>query len=225
MALLKFDFAKEDSLSAIWEIKESEEDLLKICSLTDYDKELLKNISSTGRRIEILIVRAIINFLNPNLKITYDDRKPVCNYGFISISHSDTLVAVIWHPTKIPTVDIEHINNRIKRIAKRAFNENELNFANDNTELLTKIWSCKECVFKLADTQGIDFKKQIFVSKFNTDSRVTQSLDEAETQTDYQVTQQSNETIQCTLKLDDTEKLFNFSHQSLKDHVLVWGMV
>lgn len=201
MTLIKFDFAKENTLSAIWQMKESEEELLKICSLTKYDQELLESISSMQRRIEILTVRTLLNFLNPNLTITYNDRKPVCNHGCISISHSDTFVAVIWHPTNKTTIDIEHINDKIKRIAKRAFNENELNFAKDNTELLTKIWSCKECVYKLANTLNIDFKKQIFVSEFD-----------------------ENCNIECKLHTNSKEYTYCFKHTKIQGHVLIWGV-
>ncbi|PLX07607.1 MAG: hypothetical protein C0596_10110 [Marinilabiliales bacterium] len=143
MGIALQNFTKDESLSGIWEINESEDALLKLCKLTEYDKILINDSGSKQRRIELLAVRALLHTLNPEITIQYDNRKPICNKGYISISHSDKYAAIVWHPEKQPTLDIEHINDRILRIAKRAFNDDELEFANDNTQSLTTIWSCK----------------------------------------------------------------------------------
>ncbi len=200
MALIKQTFSDNNSLSGIWKITESEDSLRNLCNLTDYDKELLQNISNEHRRKEILAVRALLKCLNPELSITYNDRKPICNKGFISITHSDNFAAIIWHPSKKVAIDIEHINDRIKRIAKRAFNDKELEFAEGNTEILTTIWSCKECVFKLVDISGIDFKKQIFISDID-----------------------DNHNIKCKLLVGLKESHFYFHHKIIDNHILVWG--
>ncbi len=202
MAVIITNFASQKSLSGIWEISESECALRNLCSLTDYDKNLLENIGSELRRKEILAVRALIKHLNPKIHIKYQNRKPVCNIGNISISHSDTLAAIVWHPTKKTTVDIEQINDRIHRIAHKAFSQDEIGFANNITERLTKLWSCKECVYKLADIQGVDFIKQIFVSEFK-----------------------QNTDIKCQLKTSSKLIEYNFKQMNIKNHVLVWGIV
>jgi len=201
MGLILTDFAKENSISGIWKICETDKDLLKICNLTNYDKKLLQETKSKQRRIEILAVRALLNYLNPEITIEYDDRIPICNKGFISISHSDKYAAVIWHPQKRTTIDIEEIDERIKRIAKRAFNEKELKFANNNIESLTVIWSCKECVYKIANIQGLDFKKQIFVADFA-----------------------DNQSVTCILKTDTVDKSFSLNKKVLFGQSLVWGV-
>lgn len=202
MAIILNNFAGDDSLSAIWKIEEDEQTLLKQYVLSNYDKNLLDDISSTGRRLEILSTRAALQTLNSKLTITYKGRKPVCNQGYVSISHSDTLVAVIWHPIKQPTIDIELYDTRIIRIAKRAFNTNELKFANDNIEKLTKIWSCKECIYKIANKSAVEFKKQIIISDFY-----------------------NNNIIKCEFKDDETIQTYYLNHTSFCDHALVWGLI
>jgi phosphopantetheinyl transferase len=201
MGLILTDFAKENSISGIWKICESEKNLLEICNLTDYDKKLLQEIKSTQRRIEILAVRALLNSLNPEITIEYNDRKPICNKGYISISHTNNYAAVIWNPQKRTTIDIEEIDERIKRIAKRALNETELKFANNNIETLTLIWSCKECIYKIANIKGLDFKKQIFVADFV-----------------------DNQSVTCILKTDTVDKSFSLNKKVLFGQSLVWGV-
>lgn len=202
MAVILNNFAGDNSLSAVWKIEEDEQTLHKLCSLSNYDKNLLDDIRSTGRRLEILATRAALNQINPDITITYKGRKPICNKGYIGISHSDTLVALIWHPTKQVSVDIEKYDKRIIRIAKRAFNSIELEFANDNIEILTKIWSCKECVYKIVSKSAVEFKKQIAISNF-----------------------QNQETIKCVFKHENTIQTFCFQHISLCNHALVWGVL
>ncbi|MDD2385769.1 MAG: 4'-phosphopantetheinyl transferase superfamily protein [Bacteroidales bacterium] len=202
MAIILNNFVGDNSFSAVWKIEEDEHTLHKLCSLSNYDKNLLDDISSTGRRLEILSTRAALYELNPDITITYEGRKPICNKGYISISHSDTLVAVIWHPTKQVSVDIEKYDKRIIRIAKRAFSPNELNFANDNIEILTKIWSCKECVYKIVNKSAVEFKKQITISDFHNQA-----------------------TIKCLFIHEDTIQTFYLKHISLCDHALVWGVL
>lgn len=202
MGLILTDFAKENSRSGIWKICETEKDLLKMCNLTDYDIKLLHDIKSEQRKIEFLSVRALIHYLMPEITIEYNDRKPVCNKGYIGISHSNNYAAVIWNPEKRPTIDIEEIDDRIKRIAKRAFNETEIKFANNNIETLTLIWSCKECIYKIANIKGLDFKKQIFVSDFT-----------------------DNQKIKCTLKTETGEQSFLLNKKLLLGQSLIWGIV
>lgn len=201
MGLIITDFANENSRSGVWEICEPEIELLKNCNLTDYDKFLLQEIKSEQRKIEFLSVRALINYLIPEIAIEYDDRRPVCNKGYIGISHSNNYAAVIWNPEKRPTIDIEEIDDRIKRIANRAFNEAEIKFANNNIETLTLIWSCKECIYKIANIKGLDFKKQIFVSDFT-----------------------DNQKIKCTLKTKTGEQSFLLNKKLLLGQSLVWGI-
>jgi hypothetical protein len=199
MILLK-DFCKDDAVCGIRKITTDLNFLYNYCDLTDVDNMILSQSGSSTRRLELLNVRALIKELNLNLSITYKARKPVCNNGFIGISHSDSLVAVIWSEKSRFAIDIEEISDRITRIAKRAFSQDELDFADNNTEKLNLLWNCKECVYKLANIVGLDFKQQIKVIPFL-----------------------ENERIICELTHDNIISVYQFEYGIILNHTFVWG--
>lgn len=166
MPLILKDFANKDCISGVWKFNENENELIQLCNLSDYDKSLIAKAKSTQRRIELLSTRALIKALGLDISIKYNGRKPICSKGFISISHSNSLVGIIWHPNLKTTIDLEDISNKILRISKRFCSTEELKFANNNIKLLNIIWNCKECIFKLLDKQGIEFKEEIKVNSF-----------------------------------------------------------
>jgi len=202
MPIVSKDFSNGRSVSGIWKISETEEELLEIYTPGNLDLELLQKTSSEKRKREILATRALIKKLGLNIIISYNGRRPVSNKGYISISHSFDFVCVIWHPEKKVTIDIEKISNRILNIAKRAFSEYELNFAGNNLKDLTILWNCKECIFKLANDDGIEFKEQIRVHPFGI-----------------------SDTIQCDLYNHKNTVKFNFNWSEIEDYTYVWGII
>ncbi|MDL2262000.1 4'-phosphopantetheinyl transferase superfamily protein [Bacteroidales bacterium OttesenSCG-928-I21] len=203
MPLILKNFSNNDAVSGIWKILETEAELLQLCNLNDYDKELLKKTSSSSRRLEILAVRAIINELELSLSIKYKDGKPICSNGYISISHSKDFAVIVWHQYKKLGVDIEKIDKRLYKIAERAFSEEELLFANKDLKKLCLLWNCKECVFKLFDNQDIEFKAQIKVMPFEIEL---------------------NDKIICEFYGNDDKIIFELSFLQIEDNTLVWGI-
>lgn len=200
MSLVISDFAKNNSISGIWEINNDEESLLQQCRLTKYDRELLKTIKSKSRRLEILSVRALLNKLIPDIEITYKDKKPICNKGYIAISHSKKYASIIWHLHKKPSIDIEEVNNRIHKIKRRAFSETELQYSKDQTKQLTIMWSAKECIYKLINIPEIDFKNQIEINNIIDDK------------------------INCTLKHKNLKENFVLNKEIYDNHIIVWTL-
>jgi phosphopantetheinyl transferase len=202
MPLILKNFANDSYKSGIWKVTESEDELLKIYNPNEYDIEILNNTLSNKRKIEILAVRTLIKQLGLNISITYNvNRKPISNKGYISISHSFDHVCVIWHPKEEPAIDIEKINPRIQKIAKRAFSEKELNFAQNNEKILTILWNCKECVFKISNKTNIEFKTQIEVLPFSHDCN----------------------TIYCNLIYSNRIINYKFYQFEINDYSCVWG--
>lgn len=199
MILLQ-NFTGDNSISGIRKISTDMNFLYSYCDLTDVDNMLLTQSGSADRRLEILNVRALIKECGLDLKITYKKRKPIVENGFISISHSDSLAAIVWHPTKEYAIDIEEFSGRTERISKRAFSETELNFATNDSFKLNILWNIKECVYKLANIQGLDFKAQIKVEPFVENSQIKASLITAE-----------------------NTKEFIFNSGTILNHSFVWG--
>lgn len=200
MILLQ-DFSPKPSISGIRKITDDIEFLYSYCQLTDVDNMILSQSGSLGRRLEILNVRALVKELGLNVNITYKSRKPQCENGFISISHSDSLAAVIWSPDTEIAIDIEEVSSRITRIAKRAFSASELDFAGDDLLKLNLLWNCKESVYKLAEIKGLDFKQQIKVLPFSESGK-----------------------INAELYHNKQTRFFKFEYSEILNHSFVWGV-
>ena len=132
-------------------------------NLCDEDLCRIDSCKATKRRFELLSVRALLKAVGINQTIHYNDCKPYIDKGYISISHSADIAAIIYNPDHSVGIDIEKISPRIQRIATRAFSDEEIAAANGDLEKLTILWNCKECVFKLANDDGIDFREMISI--------------------------------------------------------------
>lgn len=198
--LILENFGEEKTVSGVRKITDDIEFLYSYCNLTDIDNMLISESGSLDRRLEILNVRALIKECGLDLSITYKQRKPIVQNGFIGISHSDTLAAIIWHPEKEIAIDVEELGERIKRISHRAFSDSELEFANNDLLKLNLLWNTKECVYKLIGIKGVDFKKQIRVLPFD-----------------------NNNEIRAELISDSEPKYFNFNSSTVLNNSLVWG--
>jgi len=148
-------YIDENSVLAITKIDKNEHKLRNICNLSDVDLFLLEHSSSTQRRLEILNVRFLLKEIGISENITYKNRKPIIENGFISISHSDKYAGIIYSRNSQYSIDIEELDGRILRISKRAFNDKELDISKNDITVLNHFWNAKECVYKLAGTKGI----------------------------------------------------------------------
>jgi hypothetical protein len=199
MILLE-NFCDKNAISGIRKITNDVNFLYAYCELTDVDNMILSQSGSLYRRLEILNVRALVKELGIKTSISYKHRKPICPNGFISISHSDSLAAIIWSPETEYAIDIEEVSSRITRIAKRAFSDSELEFAGNDLLKLNLLWNCKECVYKLAEIKGLDFKAQIRVFPFV-----------------------ENGKLSAELKTNDLTRRFEFDYGEISNHSFVWG--
>jgi phosphopantetheinyl transferase len=198
--LLK-NFTDAKTVSGIRKITNNEIELRDYCSLSDIDNMILSDASSLHRRLEFLSVRALIKELKLDISIRYIKRKPIANKGYISITHSDTIAAIIWSPDTEYAIDIEEISDKLNRIKNRAFSDSELLFANNDPAKLGLLWNCKECVFKIIGINAVDFKNTIKVLPFA-----------------------ENEKIHCDF-MQNNKKIasFEFNYMVFNEHTLTWG--
>ncbi len=85
----------------------------------------------------------------------------------ISISHSHDKLVIIVNTRECTGIDIELVRDKVKNIQNKFLNAEELNFAKDDTEALTKLWAAKEAIYKAYGLKEVDFKENIFIEKFN----------------------------------------------------------
>ena len=180
-------YIDNNSVLAITKIDKNEHKLRNICNLSDVDLFLLEHSSSPQRRLEILNVRFLLKELEISENITYKNRKPILETGFISISHSDKYAGIIYSRNKQYSIDIEELDGRILRISKRAFNQKELDIAKNDIIFLNHLWNAKECVYKLAGTKGIEFKTQILLEEFINPESAIFSLNTNSNKTFFQI--------------------------------------
>ena len=146
---------------AIWNTQETLDELLKLSKPFD-----LTNRKTEKRKKEFLSSRLLLEQLNPNAIITYNDfgAPELDNGKYISISHSKEMVAIIISEQQVG-LDIEQISEKALRLAAKFISVK--NQSNLTKEKATLIWCCKEAIFKWHQTGGVDFIKDIIIPEFS----------------------------------------------------------
>ncbi len=157
----------------VWDMTETEEELLASTSVPDDELEELTFIKSAARRREKLATRALLNTIFPEKLYLghHDNGKPYLhnNAMEISIAHDDRFVTIILHQDEDVGIDIENLNRDFSVVEKKALSEDEIDDLDDrkkNTQLAI-YWCAKEAIFKRMSLNGVDFAEQIEIDKFN----------------------------------------------------------
>lgn len=123
---------------------------------------------SYSRYIEKLGVKTLKEFYLKDFTLAYTSNgKPfLMENGFISISHSKSLIGIAWSFDYNIALDIEEISPRIERIESKFIDLEEMK---NVVSLLdkTSIWSIKECIVKILDDKKLNFKSDIRTVKIN----------------------------------------------------------
>lgn len=87
------------------------------------------------------------------------NNKPVAEKTkhYLSISHSDTMIALIASNKYRVGIDIEDAQRDVTRIAQKFINNSEQQWANTNNDWLL-IWTAKEALYKLLINPDSNFK-------------------------------------------------------------------
>lgn len=193
---------------SVWEVTESEEELLKIISIPNDELEELYFTRSESRRREKLAVRALLNtvFEDKVYLGHHDNGSPFIqnNSTHISITHTNRFVAIITHPTEDVGIDIECLERDFSAVEKKALSEEEREDLSDKRRnlQLAIYWCAKEAIYKRMSQHGVDFAKQMEVDKFN-------PKDEGEIDATF-------------IDKDGEEEEFELEYEVFDNHVLVW---
>ena len=193
---------------SVWEVTESEEELLKIISIPNDELEELYFTRSESRRKEKLAVRALLNtvFEDKVYLGHHDNGSPFIqnNSTHISITHTTRFVAIITHPTEDVGIDIECLERDFSAVEKKALSEEEREDLSDKHRnlQLAIYWCAKEAIYKRMSQHGVDFAKQMEVDKFNPN-------DEGEIDATF-------------IDKDGEEEEFELEYEVFDNHVLVW---
>lgn len=159
-------------LIGAYQLDQSLEELENLYRLLYLEKAPIEEFRNNRRKKEWMAVRILLaKMIGIDYSINYSaEGKPQLvhsEYKFISISHSEEFASVYVHKTKIIGIDIESLDRKYSTISKKYLSEKESQHVKSDPLLLAIYWSCKEAIFKLAEKQGIDFRKQILIADFN----------------------------------------------------------
>ena len=208
MALyLKKEF-EDGSRIYVWEITESEEELLASTSVPDDELEELSYTRSESRRREKLATRALLNEIFPEKLYLghHDNGKPYLQNTAmeISISHTSRFVAILLNPDEDLGIDIECLDRDFSAVEKKALSEEEQEDIDERKKnlQLAIYWCAKEAIYKRMSLSGVDFAEQIEVERF---------------------TPRDEGKIEATFTYrDGTELEFELSYEVFENHVMVW---
>lgn len=193
---------------SLWEIVETEEQLLLLSSVPKNELEELQLIKNSARRKEKLAVRALLDAIfEEKLYLGHHDNgRPFVQNSLIeiSISHTSKFVCILTHPHESVGIDIEMLNRNFTAVEKRALSHEEIeNLSDRDRELhLAIYWSAKEAVFKRMSRTSVDFAKQIFIKKFNP--------------------KESGELTAIFRDKDGDEQEFDLEYEIFQDHIIAW---
>jgi 4'-phosphopantetheinyl transferase len=175
---LDYQKTTENFQLGIWRLDESLEELLTLLKLPEKDQQTLADFKSEYRKREWLTVRVLLKVLMPSahLSIRYDaNGKPHLNgqEHSISISHTKNFVALILGKDAEIGVDLETIQPRIEKIAKRFVTEGEDTFIEPSKRINYQhvIWGTKEVLFKIYGKGELHFLDNIKVERFSLEEK------------------------------------------------------
>ena len=196
-----------EAVIGVWQITETEEELIELSSTPSDEMEEISFIRSESLRKQRLAVRALLNTLFEDKVYLshHDNGKPYLenNPTNISITHTEKYVAVILHEEENVGIDIESLDRDFSAVEKKALSEDEIDDLEDEkrNEQLAIYWCAKEAVFKLLSRYNVDFAENIEIERFR-------PRGEGE--------------LEATFTAKNEEEEFDLEYITFDRHVLVW---
>ena len=157
---------------ALWDIAETEEQLMNLLNNDAVVAEEIIPFTSTKRRLEYLASRCALNELTGNEQhICYHENGApylADNSLNISISHTGHYALVATHPTDKVGIDIERIGDKVGHVRHKFLSKAELETIDARSEKihLTILWAAKEAMYKVMCVETVEFTEQISIEPF-----------------------------------------------------------
>ena len=158
---------RDDVILEIFRMPNGEDDLYTFYPfLHQYRNAVDEGYKALSRRKEILSEKILIEKIFPkqNVKLLHNDAgMPLLSNGVnVSISHTRNHIAMMVSKHHKVALDIEHINDRVKKVA-RMFLRNDETFT--TIEEMLVVWCVKETMYKLFSSLNLTFD-EIYVRPF-----------------------------------------------------------
>ena len=195
---------------SVWQITETEQELIEMCSVPTDEMEEISLIRSESLRKQKLAVRALLNevFEEKVYLSHHDNGKPYLENCVtnISITHTEKYVAIITHDEDDLGIDIESLDRDFSAVEKKALSEDEIDDLDDDkeekNEQLAIYWCAKEAIYKRISLFGVDFAEQIEVEDFRPRGE--------------------GELTATFIHKDGYEEEYDLEYMTFDRHVLIW---
>lgn len=132
------------------------------------EMERLESINHIIKKEEFVATRILRTMVFGTIPIQYSEiGAPFINDGsYISISHSWSVVGIAHCDDFMIGLDLEPIRDTAKKVKSKFLSEDEWeNTDTSSIEEMTKVWSGKEALYKLAGRKKIIFKESLLLKK------------------------------------------------------------
>lgn len=156
-----------------WHITESLHTLLSLRQLEDCELSEFQSISNESRKKQWLACRLCLHSLIPhktfNILHTTNGKPYILpKLGNISFTHTSEYAVVAINTKSSIGIDVERIQERIKRIRWKFMSPSEItnSYGKYEFEKYCVYWSAKESLYKYTTLNRLDFTKSLLINKF-----------------------------------------------------------
>lgn len=174
MAIAYRQQVDDDTEFALWRIEEQAEDLHNQLQLNDEEKYFVQNIGNGKRHLHWLGTRVLLRTMLDtseyiDCKVDEHGKPYLVSLPYhISLSHSFDYAAVMISRKKPVGIDIEHVKEKVERIAARFLSPDELKFIDPQQKIehLYACWCAKEAIYKCYGQKEVSFMEDIALRPF-----------------------------------------------------------
>ncbi|MCE2682245.1 MAG: 4'-phosphopantetheinyl transferase family protein [Flavobacteriia bacterium] len=135
--------------------------------LTEQETERYFTFTHIKRKMEFVATRILRHRLFGFMHIHYNEvgAPYIEDEGFISISHAKGVVGIAFCKEYIVGLDLEKIDSRMLKLSPKFLSTIESETLNTSSATeMTKVWSGKEVLYKIAERKGIIFSSELHLS-------------------------------------------------------------
>ena len=156
---------------SVWHITETKNELIELANNAGLDTTKLAELKHENRIKQWVATRLLLNGIIPSVKIIYNElgKPTLSNNWNISISHTNTFVAILINKKDNCGIDIEGIDTKVERIKHKYLNEIDLKNISSIKDL-TLYWSAKEALYKYYGKKEVLFIENLFIENFSNNS-------------------------------------------------------
>ena len=159
---------------ALWKIEESEEELLSMLQLDEFELSKLGSLAKGKRTLHWLATRVLLRYLlqTPEFISCPSDKngKPYLpDFPYeISLTHSYDYAGVMLSTAGACGIDLEIVKDKVVRIKDKFLKPGEIDFIGGDHEVdqLYACWCAKEAVYKLQGNKGVSFLRDMTIEPF-----------------------------------------------------------